>query len=179
MDALHERYQNGWRKSLTATTQESCQQYWTSRGASTPQSSSCTATYHSSRKLAKLDEPYMRYTAGEVEISSWVKYSCWLLHIDEQRQDDQLETAYNTSVPIQDVTLKTCRKQWTIEKDGKRGSGRSVLMARRNDDDDDDDDDSTNSYHICVILFDLLTGPADYYKFYLFTQPLSTRNMRE
>ena len=33
---------------------------------STPQSSICTATYHLSRKLLKLDEPDMRDTAGEV-----------------------------------------------------------------------------------------------------------------
>ena len=36
----------------------------------TPQSSSCTATYHPSRKLSKLDEPDMRDTAGEVGTSS-------------------------------------------------------------------------------------------------------------
>ena len=37
-------------KSLTSTTQECCKQYWTSPGGSTPQSSSCTATYHPSQK---------------------------------------------------------------------------------------------------------------------------------
>ena len=31
---------------LTAITQECCKQYWTSPGGSTPQNSSCTATYH-------------------------------------------------------------------------------------------------------------------------------------
>ena len=30
------------------------------------QNNSCTATYHSSRKLSKLDEPDMQDTAGEV-----------------------------------------------------------------------------------------------------------------
>ena len=45
------------RKSLTAITQECCEQYWTSPGDSTPQSSSYKATYHPSRKLSKLDEP--------------------------------------------------------------------------------------------------------------------------
>ena len=49
--------------------------------------------------------------------------------MDEQRQDDQLEATYNSSVPIQDVALKTYRKRWTIEKGGERESGRSVLMA--------------------------------------------------
>ena len=57
--------------------------------------------------------------------------------MDEQRQDDQLEPIYNSSVPIQDVTLKTYRKRWTIERGGERGSGISVLMARHDDDDDD------------------------------------------
>ena len=57
--------------------------------------------------------------------------------MDEQRQDDQLEPIYNSSVPIQDVTLKTHRKRWTIGKSGERGSGRFVWMARHVDDDDD------------------------------------------
>ena len=61
--------------------------------------------------------------------------------MDEQRQDDQLEPIYNSSMLIQDVALKTYREQWTIETGGKRGSGRSVLAARHDDDDDDDDDD--------------------------------------
>ena len=59
MDALHRRWLNRWRKSLTATTQECCEQFWTSPGGNTPQSSSCTATYLPSRKLSKLDEPDM------------------------------------------------------------------------------------------------------------------------
>ena len=49
--------------------------------------------------------------------------------MDEQRQDDQLEATYSSSVPIQDVVLKTCRKQWTIGKGGEKGSGISVLKA--------------------------------------------------
>ena len=67
-------------------------------------------------------------------------YSCGPLHMDEQRQDDQLEPTYSSSVSIWDVVLKTCRKQWTIEKDDEKASGISVLMARHDDDDDDDDD---------------------------------------
>ena len=57
--------------------------------------------------------------------------------MDEQRQYDQLEPTYNSTVPIRDVTLKTWRKQWTIGRGGERGSGLSVLMARRDDDDND------------------------------------------
>ena len=55
--------------------------------------------------------------------------------MDEQRQDDQLEPTDCSSVPIRDISLKTCRKQWTIDKGGKRGLGISVLMARHDDDD--------------------------------------------
>ena len=36
--------------------------------------------------------------------------------------------------PIWDVTLKTCRKQWTMGKDGERRPGISVLMAWNDDD---------------------------------------------
>ena len=57
--------------------------------------------------------------------------------MEEQRQDDQLEPTYNSSVSIQDVTLKIYRKRWTIEKGGGDGLGISVLMARHDDDDDD------------------------------------------
>ena len=41
-----------------------------SPGGNTLQNSSCTATYHSSRKISKLDEPEMRDTAGEVRTNS-------------------------------------------------------------------------------------------------------------
>ncbi len=136
MDEGHGRYLNVWRKSLTATTQEGCEQYWTSPGSSTPQCSNCMATYHPSRKLSTLDEPDMRDTTGEVGTSSLVIYSCRSLHMDEQRQDDQLEHTFSSSVPIRHVALRTCRKQWTIGRSGERGSGISVLPARQDDDDD-------------------------------------------
>ena len=57
-------------KSLTATTQECCDQYWASPEGSIPRSNCCTATYHPSRRLSKLDEPDMRDTAEEVGMSS-------------------------------------------------------------------------------------------------------------
>ena len=49
--------------------------------------------------------------------------------MDEQRQDEQLEAIYNSSVPIQDIALKTSWERWMIETDGKRGSVRSLLAA--------------------------------------------------
>ena len=112
-------------KGLTAITQE---QYWTSPGDSTPQSSSCTATNHLSWKLSKLDEPDMRDTAREVGSSSWVIYSCGPLHMDEQRQDVQFEPTCSSFVPIREGALRICRKQWTIGRCGERRSGISVLI---------------------------------------------------
>ena len=55
-------------------------------------------------------------------------------HIAEQKQCDQLEPTYSSSVRIQDVALRTCQKRWTIGRSGERGSGISVLAARQEDD---------------------------------------------
>ena len=63
-------------------------------------------------------------------------YTCGPLHRDEQRQDVQLEHAYSGSVQILDVARKTCQKQLTIGRGGKRGSEISVLIAQYDDDDD-------------------------------------------
>ena len=59
--------------------------------------------------------------------------------MDEEMQYDQLEPIYNSSVPIQDIALKTYRNRWTIEKGDGRGSGRSVLMVWHDDDDNKKD----------------------------------------
>ena len=64
-------------------------------------------------------------------------YSRRPLHMDEQRQDNQLEPTYSNSVSIRDVALKTCRKQWMVEKGGERWSGISVLVAWHDDNDND------------------------------------------
>ena len=80
-------------------------------------------------------------------------YNCGPLHMDEQRQDDQLEPTYSSSVPIRNVVLKTCRKQWTIEKGGKRGLGIYLLMARH---DDDNDSPITGKRIIVLITFSSL-----------------------
>ena len=71
----------------------------------------------------------MRDTAGEVGANSQVIYSCGPLHMDEQKQDDQLEPTFNSSVPTRDLALKIYRERWTIEEGGGRGSGRSALVA--------------------------------------------------
>ncbi len=55
------------------------------------------------------------------------------ISMDEQRQDDKLELTYSNFVPIRDVTLKTCRKQWTMGRCGERRSEISVLIARHDD----------------------------------------------
>ena len=59
--------------------------------------------------------------------------------MEEKKQDNQLEPIYNSSVPIQDVALKTCWERWTIGMGGGGGSGRSVLVVWHDNDDDDDD----------------------------------------
>ena len=63
----------------------------------------------------------MQDTAVELGTNSKVTYSCRPLHMDKQSQDDQLESTQNSSVPIQDVILKTYRKRWTIETGGGEG----------------------------------------------------------
>ena len=55
--------------------------------------------------------------------------------MDEQRQDEQLEPMYNSSVPIQDIALVTSREQWMVEIGGERGSEKSMQAARHDDDD--------------------------------------------
>ena len=52
----------------------------------------------------------------------------------KQKQDDQLEPIYNSSVPIQDVALKTYQEQWMMEIGDERGSGSSMLAAQHDDD---------------------------------------------
>ena len=77
----------------------------------------------------------MLYDIDYFGVKFWYDYSCGPLHMDEQRQDDQLEHIYKSSVPIQNVAMKTYREWRAIETGGGRGSGRSVLAARHDDDD--------------------------------------------
>ena len=64
-------------------------------------------------------------------------YSRGPLHMDEQKQDVQLEPPYSSNVPILDVALRICQKQWTIRRVGERGLEISVLIARHDDDGDE------------------------------------------
>ena len=73
---------------------------------STQQNSSCTATYHLSRKLYKSGEPDMQDTDGEERTDTYITYSSVPLRMDEQSQDDQLEAIYNSSVPDTGCSLK-------------------------------------------------------------------------
>ena len=43
-------------------------------------------------------------------------------HMAEQKQDDQLEPTYSSSVVIRDVALRTSQKWWTMGRSGVRGS---------------------------------------------------------
>ena len=70
------------------------------------------------------------------EIISDVLLGCGPLHMDEQRLDEQIELICSSSLPIQEVALKSSWEQWTIETWGERGSGRSefdmMMMKRKN-----------------------------------------------
>ena len=57
--------------------------------------------------ITKSEESDMRDTAGEVGTNSQVTYPCESLHMDELRQDNDLEPTYNSSVPLQDEALPT------------------------------------------------------------------------
>ena len=61
--------------------------------------------------------------------------------MDVQVLDDQLELVYNSSVWTQDVVLKTYPRQWIIETNGERVSGKSMLAAH-----DDIFKKKTNAY---------------------------------
>ena len=54
-------------------------------------------------------------------------------HMAEEKQDDQHEHIYSSSVSILDIALKTCQWLWTIGRSGERGSGIFVLAARHDD----------------------------------------------
>ena len=74
--------------------------------------------------------------AVEVGTISRVMYSCGPLHMDEQRQDIQFKPTYSSSVPIWDVVLRICQKQWARGRCDENVSGISVLIAQYDDDDD-------------------------------------------
>ena len=126
---------HGWRRNLTAITQECREQYETSPGGNTPQSTNYTATCLLSRKLSNLDEPGTQETAGGAGTIS-LMYTYGPPHMAELKQDNQLEHTYSSCVRIRDVAQMFCQRRWTIGKSGKRGSGISVLAARHEDDDD-------------------------------------------
>ena len=55
----------------------------------------------------------------------------------EQKQGDQLELTYSSSVMIRDVTLKNLPEAMNDREDvDERGSGITMLAARHDDDDD-------------------------------------------
>ena len=128
--------------SSTAITQECSEQYCTSPGGNTPQSTNSTATYLPSRKLygflppiTKINQTCRTLLEKQGRTHKW----CTPMdppHMAGQKQDGQLEHTYSSSVRIRDVALKTCQRRWTIGRSGERGSGISVLAARHDDDDE-------------------------------------------
>ena len=114
MDALHGRWLNGWRKSLTATTQECCEQFWTGPWGNNPQSSSSTATHHPSRKLSG---------------------HCWRSR-DELISDVLLWTPHNAKVPARTYIQQLCEDTRCSPEDrpeamNDRGEWRKRVMDIR------------------------------------------------
>ena len=75
----------------------------------------------------------MKDTSGEVGTSSLVMYSCGPLHMDEQRQDVQLENTYSSYVPITGCSPED-QPEAMGDREVWRESGISVLIAWHDDD---------------------------------------------
>ena len=138
MDAPHGHWLNGWRKSLTAITQECCEQYWTSPGDITPQSSSYTTTDHPITKTIQVRRTRVVGHCWRSRDELVSDVLLWTPSYGRAKAGRPAWTTYSSSVPIRDVALRICRKQWTIERCSERGSGIAVLITRHDDDDDDD-----------------------------------------
>ena len=76
----------------------------------------------------------MRGVTGGARMKSLATFSDGPLHTDAQVWEDRLELIYCSSVRMQDVAWKTCRRRWMIEIDGERRSGKSVEGPRNDDD---------------------------------------------
>ena len=120
MDALHGRYLNGWRKSLTTTTQECCEQYW--RRHPTKQQ-----LYGHLPTITKTGHCWRSRSRNELirDVLLWT-------HSHGQARAGRPARTY-----LQQLCEDTgcSRKRWTIGSGGETGSGISVLMAWQDDDD--------------------------------------------
>ena len=125
-----------------ATTQEWSEQYWISSGGSTLKSSSCTATYHTSWKLSKLDEPDL-----------WG--NCWRSRkklisdiLPWTPSHGQAKEGWPARTYIQQLCVNTgCNLEDLLEAiDDREGWGISMLMAWHGD------DDSNLTKIICIVI---------------------------
>ena len=124
-----------WRKSLMATTQECYEQYWTSPGGNTPQSTSCTATYLPSRKFSKLmKHTCMTLLEKQGRAHNWYSPMDLLIWPSKSRTTS---ANLHRAAPWGYGVYQTYQKRWTMGRSGVRGSGISVQVAGYDDDDDD------------------------------------------
>ena len=79
----------------------------------------------------------MRNSAGGARTNSSGTFSNGPLIPNAQVYDNQLELTYNCSVRTQEVSWKTCQKQWLTGRE----FGESVRAVRHDDDEDDDEED--------------------------------------
>ena len=102
------------------------------------------ATYLPSRKPFKLKEQYLQDTAGEVRTNScdvllWTP-SHGRASVGRPARTYQQHLCTDTGCWLED-------RQWTIETNDERESGKSMLVAR-----DDDDDDGNMCVYVCVCV---------------------------
>ena len=105
--------------------------------SSTPQSSSCTATYHPPRKLLMLDEPDMRDNTGGSKDELISDVFLWTPSHGRAKVGRPAWTYIKQLCVDMGCSPEDLPEQWTIETGGEKESGISVLMVRHDDDDDE------------------------------------------
>ena len=114
---------------MTAITEECCELYWACPRGNTQQNSCCTATYHPSRKLSKLDDPDILDTA--------------LRNKDELINDTSLKNPSHGRAkvgrPARTYIQQLYANTWTRQEDlsgvmdDRDGSGRTVIVVWHDD----------------------------------------------
>ena len=106
-------------KTLTAITQECCEQFWYKPYRQHPTNQLLYGHLTPITKTIKVKRTRHAgnsYRSKDELISDTLQWNSshgWA-------KDSQLEPIYNNSVSIQDITLKTSQERWTIEMGGER-----------------------------------------------------------
>ena len=113
---------------MTATTQECCEQFWTSPGGNTQQSSSCMATYLKTIKVRWTRHTGHCWRSRDKLISDvllWTPAYGWAKAGRPARTYIQ-QLCEDTEYSLEDL-------RWVMRRSGERGSGIFVLVAQHDD----------------------------------------------